>query len=95
MAKTTEQGYYVVTSPFVDKETNNVILPGAIFAADKARVIRLRAADVIGEEATAEQVEALTGKVGDKKEDPIVTPEPVTPEPPKGGAKNAGDVTKG
>ncbi|MUG24763.1 hypothetical protein GNQ08_20555 [Paenibacillus macerans] len=64
-----ETTYYHVTEPFIDKVTGKTILPGSLFEATPERAQRLRSADVIGEEATNEEIAAFTGVDVGKKDD--------------------------
>ncbi|ETT61252.1 hypothetical protein BSK66_31565 [Paenibacillus odorifer] len=50
--------HYHVIAEFVDKETENTIPAGSLFEADEERLVLLRAAEVIGKEATKAEVEA-------------------------------------
>lgn len=49
--------FYHVTNDFVDKETEEVISKGSIYEADEDRVALLKAADVIGKEATKAEID--------------------------------------
>ncbi|KEQ22870.1 hypothetical protein [Paenibacillus tyrfis] len=50
--------HYHVTNDFVDRESGDTIITGSIFEADTDREQALRAADVIGKEATEEEIAA-------------------------------------
>lgn len=63
--------HYHVTNDFVDKETNEIITKGSIYEADEDRAAVLKAADVIGKEASKTEIEeakkaAEKGADGDK-----------------------------
>lgn len=75
-----ELAYYHVTSTFVDKISGNTILPGALYEATEQRAQRLRAADVIGDQATEDEVAKFTGVKPEPE--PVSKPEPI-PEPEK------------
>lgn len=49
--------FYHVTNAFVDKETDEVISKGSIYEADEDRAALLKAADVIGKEATKAEID--------------------------------------
>lgn len=49
--------FYRVTNDFVDKETDEVISKGSIYEADEDRAALLKAADVIGKEATKAEID--------------------------------------
>lgn len=51
--------HYHVTNDFVDMATGETIPAGSIFEADEERAERLKAADVIGKEATKAEVDAV------------------------------------
>ncbi|WP_411552202.1 hypothetical protein [Paenibacillus lautus] len=48
---------YHVTNDFVDKNTDEIIKKGSIYEADEDRVVLLKAADVIGKEATKAEID--------------------------------------
>ncbi|ETT45227.1 hypothetical protein C162_21863 [Paenibacillus sp. FSL R7-269] len=64
--------HYHVTAEFVDKETGETILPGSVFEADDERLVLLRAAEVVGKEATKAEVEAAL-KAGNDDADNVKT----------------------
>ncbi|MDR9857866.1 hypothetical protein RJP21_30185 [Paenibacillus sp. VCA1] len=60
MAEKTKH-YHVIHS-FVDKDTDEIIAAGSIYEADEERAAQLKAADVIGKEATKAEVDAAMKK---------------------------------
>ncbi|QCT03296.1 hypothetical protein E6C60_2584 [Paenibacillus algicola] len=50
--------HYHVTNAFVDAVTGETVQVGTIFEADEERAERLKAADVIGKEATKAEMDA-------------------------------------
>ncbi|MEY9097007.1 hypothetical protein [Paenibacillus sp. RC84] len=50
--------HFHITNEFIDQESGKTILAGTIFETDEDRVERLRAADVIGREATKPEIDA-------------------------------------
>ncbi|AZS17396.1 hypothetical protein [Paenibacillus lutimineralis] len=49
---------YIVINDFICKESGDVVSKGSVYKADKEREIELRAAGVIGKEATKEDMAA-------------------------------------
>ncbi|MEB4781420.1 hypothetical protein P5G60_06640 [Paenibacillus jamilae] len=96
---------YLVTSTFVDKETGDVVLPGAYFFATEQRARRLQAAGVIADDDTgttpdaapAADTEKKPAKTKTTKDDTTDAPDtPSTSDvPDAGGDTNADNPTKG
>lgn len=64
--------HHHVIAEFVDKETEETILPGSVFEADDERLVLLLAAEVVGKEATKAEVEAAL-KAGNDDADNVKT----------------------
>lgn len=59
--------HYHVTNEFMDMETGDKVPAGSIFEADDERAERLKAADVIGKEATKDEIDTANQSTdGDK-----------------------------
>lgn len=67
--KSKEEKYYQVVSAFTDAATGDVVLPGSFYKADDKRAQKLLAAEVIGDEATEEQIAELENPDVDKQDD--------------------------
>lgn len=87
-----ETTYYHVTATFVDKESGETILPGALFSATEQRAQRLKSADVIGEEATKEEIAAFTGiEITDDPQTELPNKEAAQPKQSKGKKVESSD----
>ncbi|ODB61356.1 hypothetical protein [Paenibacillus polymyxa] len=91
---------YLVTSTFVDKETGDVVLPGAYFFATEQRARRLQAAGVIADDDAgttpdAADTEKKPVKTKTTKDDTPDVPDTPSTSDVAGGDTNADNPTEG